>query len=221
LQAITFKIVEIFNSIEGEGKRAGAPASFIRLAGCNLRCSYCDTTYALEENSGKEMCIEEIVKSAIEKNFYRVTITGGEPLLAQNIDILINRLLEEGCEINIETNGSADIAPYITATEKLFFTIDFKLPSSGETEKMHLENYDKLRPCDVLKFVAGSENDIEYMLNFLAMLKSTPQIYIGAAFEKFPLQKLAESIVNEPILKDAKLQLQFHKIIWNPSQRGV
>ena len=219
MQAIHYKVVEIFDSIEGEGKRAGLPASFIRLAGCNLRCSYCDTDYALEETSPSTlMTIEEIKTLLNRRRFFRVTITGGEPLLTQNINELITAL--SCCEINIETNGSINITPYLNH-QNLFFTIDYKLPSSGETSKMLTENYNKLRQKDVLKFVVGRESDIPHMVKIIENLKSNPQIYIGTVYQKYPLQALVNHMLSIPALQNANLQLQFHKIIWPAAKRGV
>ena len=213
-------MVEIFDSIEGEGKRAGAPATFIRLAGCNLRCSFCDTTYSFGENENdyKIMSVEEIM-ARINPRFSFVTLTGGEPLLAPKVDILIKRLAQYN-QVNIETNGSVDITPFVT--RNVFFTIDYKLPSSGMTNKMLLENYDKLSPQDVLKFVIGDDNDLLHMINFLNQLRrSEPQVYIGAVYDKYPLQKIVAAMLENPILQDTNLQIQFHKIIWNPEERGV
>lgn len=213
-----YKIVEIFHSIEGEGKRAGATATFIRLAGCNLRCTYCDTAYSQEERYCEEMSLDEIMSHCL---YPRITITGGEPLLAAGIEILVDRLLSDDFEVNIETNGSVDISPLPLGTDKLFLTMDYKLPSSGEMEAMFLPNFEKLRTYDVLKFVVGSENDVQCMLDFLQKLHIKPQIYIGTVYGKFSLKALAEIILREPILKDACLQLQFHKIIWDANTRGV
>jgi len=218
----TFKVVEIFDSIEGEGKRAGALATFIRLAECNLRCSFCDTTYSFGESADayQIMTLEEIL-TRVNPRFSFVTLTGGEPLLAPHVDRLINRLAEN-YQVNIETNGSVDITPFIDITRNVFFTIDYKLPSSGMTDKMRLENYEKLALHDVLKFVVGDDNDLQHMINFLKQLKvSVPRIYIGAVYNNYPLQKIVAAMLKNPILVDANLQLQFHKIIWNPEERGV
>jgi len=215
-----FKVVEIFHSIEGEGKRAGQTAGFLRLFGCNLRCSYCDTTYAID-GEYVQMSIDEILTRLNQRRFFRVTITGGEPLMADGIEILIKALLEAGYEVNIETNGSVDIAPMLPSDERLFFTMDYKLPSSGEEAKMNLGNFNNLRPWDVLKFVIGSQADLEKAQEILAKLTSHPQIYMGVVHGGYPLDVLADAIVNNDILKDASLQLQFHKIIWDSNKRGV
>lgn len=171
------------------------------------------------------MSLDEIMSRLKKRNFLRATITGGEPLNAPEIDILIQCLLTSNHEVNIETNGSIDISEILDKLQafqsKLFFTMDYKLPSSGEVDKMRQENFDKLRAFDVLKFVIGHQVDINHMLDFLTNLKSTPQIYIGTVFDGYPLNDLADAIINNDLLKKANLQLQFHKIIWSPEQRGV
>lgn len=226
-----YKVVEIFDSIEGEGKRAGSPATFIRFAGCNLRCDYCDTAYALfgekEECQYEEMSIGDILNRDIKKY---VTLTGGEPLIADGIAELADELLMKGHEVNIETNGAADIMEFmrdlrIHDEDKLFFTIDYKLPSSGVEDKMLWSNFESLMPQDVVKFVVGSDEDFEKMLEIVGRMKRIydimPRIFIGAVYGKYDLRTLTERIVKEPLLEEANLQLQLHKIIWNPEQRGV
>ena len=232
---IKYKVVEIFDSIEGEGKRAGATASFIRLAGCNLRCTYCDTEYALAPDDFQIMNIDGILARLEQRRLFRVTLTGGEPLIAENIECLVHRLLSAGYEVNIETNGSVDISDMLNYLEsskvehrgKLFFTMDYKLPSSGVTDKMLMDNFRRLRPWDVLKFVVGGRTDAERMIEFLTSMNycnggtASPLVYIGAVYGGYGLQDLAATILDTPVLKDARLQLQFHKIIWDPEQRGV
>ncbi|MDO4618818.1 MAG: radical SAM protein, partial [Clostridia bacterium] len=208
-----YKVVEIFDSIEGEGKRAGRPATFIRFAGCNLRCRWCDTLYALfgekEECKYTEMSLDDILKRDIKT---AVTITGGEPLIADGISELCDELLRGGHEVNIETNGAADIMDFmqrilIHDEDKLFFTIDYKLPSSNEESKMLWSNFESLMPWDVVKFVVADDNDFERMLEIVKKLQNlyeeTPIIYINAVFGEYDLEKLAERIVSEPILDTA------------------
>ena len=223
-----YKIVEIFDSIEGEGKRAGQPATFIRLAKCNLRCTYCDTTYALG-NEYEMMSIEDILLHLKKRQYNRVTLTGGEPLISPGVEILVHQMLAEGYEVNIETNGSVDTSflfQYMKNMDyesnmRLFFTMDYKLPSSGVSEKMHMCNFTKLHPWDVLKFVVGSSSDVEHMVEFIRNLTSKPLIYIGAVYNSYELKNLVRHILEVPELKDATLQLQLHKIIWDASERGV
>lgn len=225
------KIVEIFDSIDGEGLRTGQTASFIRLAGCNLRCTYCDTLYSLfgedEPCEYTEMSVDEVF-NAVNKSFKRITLTGGEPLLHTESVELCERLAQAGCEINIETNGAVDVEAFlskISNKDKIFFTIDYKLPSSGMTDKMIWHNFEVLRPCDVVKFVVGSDEDAELMVKITERLnniyKEKPHIYAGAVFGSFEPSRLVELIVNEPVLKDVVFQLQVHKFVWKPEERGV
>lgn len=225
------KIVEIFDSIDGEGLRTGQTAAFIRLAGCNLRCSYCDTLYALfgedEPCEYTEMTVDEVF-NAVNKSFKRITLTGGEPLLHTEAAELCERLTEADCEVNIETNGAVDIEAFlnkISRKDKIFFTIDYKLPSSGMTDKMLWHNFEVLRPCDVVKLVVGSDEDAELMIKITEKLNNMytekPHIYAGAVFESFEPARLVELIVNEPILHDVVFQLQIHKVVWEPDKKGV
>lgn len=221
------KVVEIFDSIDGEGIRTGQPATFIRLAGCNIRCSYCDTTYALfgesEPCEYTEMSIDEII-SKVNQNYKRVTLTGGEPLIHKDCERLIKRLLNMDCEVNIETNGAADITK-IPRADKLFFTIDYKLPSSGASDKMLWDNFLNLEPNDVIKFVCGGDEDISEMIKVVKKLQAyyekMPHIFIGAVYGKIEYKDLVEIILKEPVLCDARFQIQLHKIIWHPDERGV
>lgn len=225
------KIIEIFDSIDGEGIRTGQSATFIRLAGCNLRCSYCDTVYSLfdEETPCEytEMTTEEVI-SKVNANYKRITLTGGEPLIAPESSKLVSRLTEMGYEVNIETNGAVDIIEFlkkIPHSENLFFTIDYKLPTSGMTDKMIWNNFLNLRPCDVIKFVVGSSEDIAQTIDIVKKLKSVytvmPHIFIGAVYGMFDAQELVDIILREPALADARFQVQLHKIIWDPDERGV
>lgn len=225
------KIVEIFNSIDGEGLRAGKTATFIRLAGCNLRCSYCDTLYALfggeEPCEFTEMTVDEVL-SKVNMSFGRVTLTGGEPLLCEESTDLVNKLTALGVEVNIETNGAVDITEFsekLGDISNMFYTIDYKLPSSGMTDKMIWKNFESLRPCDVVKFVVGSDEDIQLTIAIVKKLKQVytkmPHIFIGAVYGIYDARKLVEIILKEPVLSDARFQIQLHKVIWNPDERGV
>lgn len=210
-----YKVVEIFDSIDGEGKRTGQPVSFIRLAGCNLRCTYCDTLYALfgEEKpcEYREMTVDEIL-ARVNGRYRRVTLTGGEPLIEPNVGTLIKALSDEGYEVNIETNGACDIKPY-TDIKNTFFTIDYKLPSSGMADRMIWDNYLMLEQKDVIKFVVGSEEDAECMIDVVRRLKPKAAVYIGAVYGKYDTKRLAKLIMKTPELSDAKIQIQLHKVI--------
>lgn len=225
-------ISEIFDSIDGEGIRAGALCTFIRVFGCNLRCSYCDSMYAVEEKFSdippKNMGVNEIL-ARVNRNYKRVTLTGGEPLLFPESIKLTDRLCEYGYEVNIETNGSCDIVAFrelVRNNENLFFTIDFKLPSSGEMYSMRLSNFDNLQKKDVLKFVIGSEEDASVAAAFAHNIvekygKDAPNIYCGTVFGQYELKDVIEEFMKDPLLADVRFQIQMHKVIWDPDARGV
>lgn len=216
-----FNVVEIFDSIDGEGKRTGELATFIRLAGCNLRCSYCDTSYGLDFISGTPMKMSEIIDKCKEYSNKNITLTGGEPLARIFVDELIERLALEGFEVNIETNGS--ISLYNTPRLKnVFYTMDYKCPSSGVEDKMDLENLKFLDKDDVLKFVVGSEEDLDKTWTILDEYKPKAQVYISPVFGKIePVEIVNYMKEHKETFKDARIQIQLHKIIWNPDERGV
>lgn len=225
-------ISEIFDSIDGEGVRAGELCTFIRVFGCNLRCSYCDSMYAVEREYSdippREMGINEIL-SCVNRNYRRVTLTGGEPLLFPDSVRLVNRLCEMDYEVNIETNGSCDIVAFrdlVKCSENLFFTVDFKLPSSGEMYSMRLSNFDNLNKRDVLKLVIGSEEDMNVAAAFIHNLvekygENAPYIYVGVVYGSFELSAVIDEFMKDPVLKNVRFQIQMHKVIWDPDKRGV
>lgn len=202
---------EIFNSIDGEGKRAGKLTTFIRLTGCNLRCNYCDTSYAFHD--GIDMSVEEIVKQVKYRN---VTLTGGEPLI-QNVKPLLIALHHHN--VNIETNGSIDIEPYFFLPN-VWFTVDYKTGSSGMINKMWYKNFTKLRPQDVIKFVVGSREDLEQARKLCNTYRFTCPIYVSPVFGKIEPSKIVE-YMQEKELEAWRIQLQLHKFIWDPTERGV
>ncbi|KMO87823.1 radical SAM protein [Megasphaera cerevisiae DSM 20462] len=202
---------EIFDSIDGEGKTAGQLASFIRLKGCNLRCAYCDTTYAFHE--GYLMEAETI---ASKVSYPDITITGGEPL-CQDLHGLLELLQDHS--INIETNGSMDITPYFRYAG-VWFTIDYKSLSSGMSNHMLLHNFRCLRPQDVLKFVVGTKDDLEQARFVCDTYRPGCPVYVGAVFGAISPGEIVE-FMKEYELTDWHLQLQLHKFIWAPEARGV
>ena len=207
-----WSVNEIFFSIDGEGKRAGSLAAFIRLAGCNLRCSYCDTAYAFDE--GKSMRIEAIAEAV--KGWKNVTVTGGEPL-CQDIHVLLQRLREH--EVNIETNGSVDVTPY-HAYPWVFFTLDYKCPSSGMESSMLEKNFQTLRPQDVLKFVVGDMEDLRTAQRVCEKYEPCCLVYLSPVFGKVEAKEIVEYMKGARY-KNWRLQLQLHKYIWPPDARGV
>ena len=168
------KVIEIFDSIDGEGIRTGQCATFIRLAGCNLRCSYCDTVYSLfgEETPCEytEMTVDDII-SKVNMTYKRVTLTGGEPLVHTDSAELVLKLTDIGCDVNIETNGAVDIVDFlgkVPKSDNLFFTIDYKLPSSGMTDKMIWNNF-IMKSVDFVSSRAGGRGAVREMAEKILM----------------------------------------------------
>lgn len=213
---------EIFGSIDGEGVRTGELATFIRLAGCNLRCKYCDTSYALQMTQGNEMTIDEIIDKVKEISYTNITLTGGEPLLQKNSIKLIDRLIEEGFLVNIETNGSIDITPLLD--KNVIITLDYKTLASGVNDKMLLSNFDKLRAIDVLKFVCD-RNDFEDIKRLLKGHEIKSYIYFSPIFKQIQPYELVDFL--KELHQDGfntrkmRVQVQLHKVIWDPNLRGV
>ena len=214
------RVCEVFTSVEGEGIRAGKVCTFIRFVGCNLRCEWCDTTYSYD--GGKDMCQQEIW-DAVPANARLVTLTGGEPLLqdAKELDPLVDALILRGIEVNFETNGSQDFTRFLR--DGIIITADYKLPSSGMTDKMDTSLIKKLRPVDVLKFVVGSEDDIREMESVIERYSPTCHIFVSPVFGSMEPSRLAEWMKAYDFKEgtDIRLQVQLHKVIWSPEKRGV
>lgn len=214
------KVVEIFKSIDGEGKRAGLPTTFIRLYGCNLKCSYCDTRYGCEGNGYTTMSVEEICNKVATLGVKSVTLTGGEPLIHENVEQLIRSLDVGGYDVNIETNGSVDFTEFVKDRKHTFVTMDYKCPSSGMESKMSLANVINLRPKDVLKFVVGNQEDLEQAELVIGLAKPQAAIYFSPVFGKIEPAAIVDFILSNR-LDSCKVQLQMHKIIWDCNRRGV
>jgi 7-carboxy-7-deazaguanine synthase len=215
---MSLKINEIFYSIQGESSFAGLPCVFVRLSGCNLRCSYCDTQYAYDE--GLEMELEDILERVNNYNCRLIEITGGEPLLQKETPELIRRLLDIGCKVLLETNGSLDIR---AIDERCIRIMDVKCPSSGMHEKNDLENLKRIGNRDELKFVIADRTDYEYAKDILELVGSSystsPAVHFSPSFGRIILKDLAAWILEDAL--DVRLHVQLHKFIWGPSDRGV
>ncbi len=209
-----YLVNEIFASIDGEGTRAGELANFIRLTGCNLRCSYCDTEYAFV--GGKAMTCDEII-GQLNPAVKNVTLTGGEPLL-QNCRELIAALLSDGYMVNIETNGSINVDPYLVAG--VMVTVDYKCNTSGMSSSMLEENFTKLRDKDVIKFVVGSIKDLVQAEMLCDKINTRAKIYISPVFGQIEAKTIVEYMLERRRI-DWRVQLQLHKYIWEPNKRGV
>jgi 7-carboxy-7-deazaguanine synthase len=214
---MTLLVNEIFYSIQGESIHSGRPCIFVRLTGCNLRCSYCDTQYAYEQ--GVNMEITEIMSRIAAYQCRLVEITGGEPLLQSQTPILIHRLLENGYEVMLETNGSLDISSVDGRCIKI---LDIKCPTSGESDKNDLENLKRLGSKDQIKFVIGNRSDYEYAKEIMDSISPDfpeEQILFSPVSEKIPPTRLAKWILEDSL--NVRLHLQLHKIIWPGKKRGV
>jgi len=207
------KINEIFYSLQGEGKWSGLPNIFIRTTGCNLRCSFCDTTYAYDD--GKEMSVEEILNDIRKYRCKYVCVTGGEPLLQNEMPELINGLVKRNYRICLETNGSINIEN-MAGKKSLMISLDVKCPSSNMHEKMCLENLSLLKKDDQLKFVVGDKIDYDYAKKIIHNYKPVCTIFFQPVWGTNP-KNLVEWILNDGL--DVKLGLQLHKIIWG-DKRG-
>ena len=217
-----YKVNEIFLSIDGEGYRTGLPVVFIRLYGCNLNCSYCDTRYSCEQQEYKEMSLYDILVEVLSYGVPRVTLTGGEPLIHPGVKDLITSLVANDIEVNIETNGAVDLDEFIEFkyNSKVIFTMDYKCKSSGMEEKMILSNLVFLQPKDVIKFVVSNYNEMEEMEYILEASKCKAQVYVSPVFGAIEPKELVEYVL-ENKLNNVKVQVQLHKIIWEPTKRGV
>ena len=215
-----FPLSEIFDSIDGEGKRTGKMVIFVRFAGCNIRCTYCDTAYALKESQAEEFLTEEEILGRIHAYpWKRITVTGGEPLL-QPLQSLCDILSREGYEINIETNGAVPLLE--RRPEHLFYTMDYKCTGSGMKKFMRTANFKELGREDVLKFVVGSAEDLEDMKQVVTreFYGEKPAFYVSPVWGKIDPRELVE-YVRANQLSDVVVQVQLHKIIWSPDKRGV
>lgn len=218
------RVNEIFKSIQGESTFAGLPCTFVRLSGCNLRCSFCDTTYAYEE--GTEMPLDEVISAVENLGCNLVEITGGEPLLQKDASILAERLLRKNYQVLVETNGSLNIDPLPYGAIRI---MDIKCPDSGMSDKMLWDNIKRLRPTDEVKFVISSRTDYQWAKEVIERYGLTNNgrtdipvcpILISPAFGKLEPKEVAQWLLEDNL--KARLQLQIHKYIWAGSpESGV
>lgn len=210
------QITEIFKSVQGESSYAGLPCVFVRLAGCNLRCRYCDTEYAFYD--GKETTVSETVATVEKFGLRLVEITGGEPLLQSESIDLMKRFLNLNYKVMLETGGSLSIQDVPKEVIKI---VDLKCPSSGEVDKNDFKNLSRLAPHDEIKFVIGDRNDYEWSREILKKyeLEEKANVLFSPVFEVVSLRLLAEWILKDNL--SVRLQTQLHKHIWDKHATGV
>jgi 7-carboxy-7-deazaguanine synthase len=208
-------ICETFASLMGESTRAGVPAYFIRLAGCNLRCRYCDTTYAYE--GGREMTVAALVTGALAQPYRLVLVTGGEPLLQAETPALLADLLEAGCTVCLETNGSQ---PLSQVDDRVCRIVDIKCPGSGMAEHHDWANMDLLTCRDEVKFVVTDRFDFTWALEVVKThrLAERLPVLIAPVFGRVSPRETAAWILDSRL--PLRLNLQLHKYIWGPEARG-
>jgi len=222
---MNFKVVEKFISINGEGQRSGELAVFIRLAYCNLSCSYCDTMWANHEGvSYTEMTKEDILDYVVQSGVSNITLTGGEPLLHENAKELIELITNnESLHLEIETNGSIPLKNFlIEDLSNLSFTVDYKSPSSLMEKEMDLSNYEFLSMKDTVKFVVGDWNDLVKAHDVIQthQLVKRCKVILSPIFGQIEMVDIVD-YMKKHLLNDVKLQMQLHKIIWAPDKIGV
>lgn len=209
------RITEIFHSIQGESTHAGRPCTFVRLAGCNLRCVWCDSEYTF--TGGTKMSIDDVMARVAGYGCKLVEVTGGEPLAQGEAFDLITRLADDGYEVLIETSGSIDITP---VDRRAKIILDFKCPGSGEVAKNRWENLDHLRPHDEIKFVIADRNDYEWARRVVEERKLDRWVVLfSPVWGVMDMKQLAEWMLADRV--PARFQTQLHKHIWGADVKGV
>ncbi len=206
------RLVESFTSLQGESTHAGRICFFLRLAGCNLACNYCDTQNALAFHAGEAVTTDELVNLAKQSGVKLVEITGGEPLATPETPELCRRLLDAGFEVMMETNGSLSIAQIPREVRKI---LDCKLPGSGMAEQNDYENYKLLASHDEVKFVISDRNDFDFMLNVIErhqLTEYTQNLLASPVWGRVGFEELAEWVITSRA--PVRMQLQMHKLIW-------
>jgi 7-carboxy-7-deazaguanine synthase len=213
----TLTVNEIYHSVQGESTWAGRPCVFVRLTFCDLRCSYCDTEYAFYE--GKKQTLSDIATTVAKFGCPLVEITGGEPLLQKNVLPLMSTLADAGHMVLLETSGAHDISGVDGRVHRI---MDLKTPGSGEVERNLWSNIDHLSARDEVKFVIGSREDYEWSRDKSArydLSRRCHAVLFSPIFGRIDPRQIVEWILADGL--DVRFQLQMHKFIWTPTQRGV
>ena len=216
------RVTEIFHSIQGESTWAGVPCTFIRLTGCPLRCTWCDTTYSF--HGGERMTLDELVERVDAIGTRVVEVTGGEPLIHRQAFVLVERLLEKGYTVLVETSGAVDVAPLDPRAHKI---MDLKCPGSGEVDRNLWSNLEHLTDRDELKFVIADRVDYEWARAVVRERGLDRRVHDGTlrailfspVWDSVDFRQLAEWILEDHL--PVRYQIQMHKVIWGPTVTGV
>jgi 7-carboxy-7-deazaguanine synthase len=212
------QITEIFKSIQGESTHAGLPCIFVRLTACNLRCTWCDTEYSFQ--GGTKMTLDEVLGRVRAFGGKLVEITGGEPLLQEEVYALIDRLLAEGYRVMLETSGERPIA---RVPREVIKVVDVKCPDSGEPDTFAMENLNHLAPHDQIKFVIATRRDYEFARDFTRqhqLDERTAAVIFSPVHGQLDLADMAQWILDDG-LENVRFGYQLHKLIWGAEARGV
>lgn len=215
-QTGTLLIHEIYRSIQGESTFAGLPCVFVRLTACHLRCRWCDTPHAFGQ--GEPLAVEEVVRRVLAEPCELVEITGGEPLLQEEVFPLMTRLADTGRAVLLETSGAVDVS---RVDPRVRIVMDLKCPGSGECEQNLFSNLELLKPIDEIKFVIGNRRDFDWSCEQVRTrgLAERFAVLFSPVFGELAPRTLAEWILESKL--PVRLQIQQHKYIWDPSARGV
>lgn len=213
----TLVIHEIYASIQGESTFAGLPCTFVRTTGCNLRCTWCDTTQAFY--GGTRMPRAEVLAKALDTGTKLVELTGGEPLLQPGVFPLMSELCDAGRTVLVETSGEADVAAVDPRVHKI---MDLKAPASGESARMRWSNLEHITARDEIKFVLCDRTDYEWMRDAIRardLASRTPNLLASTVFGKLATRQLVEWVMADKL--PVRVQLQMHKYVWAPETQGV
>jgi 7-carboxy-7-deazaguanine synthase len=220
----SYHVAELFTSINGEGVRAGQLAQFLRFAGCNIACSYCDTAWANQPDTPAILMSDQEILAQVRKSgVTNLTVTGGEPLIQPGIVHLLDCLARtDQLRIEVETNGTAALPPSESWGETVTFTMDYKLPGSGMESAMCMENLTRIRSCDTVKFVVSDRRDLDRAREVIGAYDLTERchVYLSPVFGAIDPEMIVE-YMKKYVMNHVNLQIQIHKVIWDPEKRGV
>ena len=207
---MSLKITEIFFSIQGESNTVGYPTVFVRLTGCPMRCSYCDTAYAF--HGGERFSVEEILDEVGQYRAKHVTVTGGEPLVQPECQALMTALCDAGYSVSLETGGAMDIS---NVDERVYIVLDIKTPASNEEHNNTYQNLEHIKASDCFKFVICNEPDYQWAKTFVAErdLDQVCDVFFSPSANELPARELADWIVRDQL--PVRMQIQLHKILWD------